>query len=275
VIGIFKQKNPINFFLLLLFGLLIKLPIFNTYYIPDVKDYDGVLYKSLVNFLNPLNQQFHALYPALSFIILFIQAMMLNSFMNKQRMRKSQNFLPCLCYLVIPTLFTVCNQLSDTMFINAFLLLILSVLFKTYNQPEAKGPVFNCGFILGVASFLFFPVIVFVLWIFLAMMVIRPFRLNEWLLFLLGLTTPVYFYGGWLYLTDKWDTAALIPQITFGLPQLQQNLFLAGGLTLLVIPFLTGAWYVQDNLRKMLINIRKAWSLFFINMTNSFFVPFL
>jgi hypothetical protein len=275
VIGIFKQKNPINFFLLLLFGLLIKLPIFNTYYIPDVKDNDGVLYKSLVNFLNPLNQQFHALYPALSFIILFIQAMMLNSFMNNQRMLNRQNYLPGLCYLLITSLFPEWNQFSDTMLINTFLLLILSVLFKTYNQPEAKGPVFNCGFILGVASFLFFPVIVFVLWIFLAMMVIRPFRINEWLLFLLGLTTPVYFYGGWLYLTDKWDTAALIPQITFGLPQLQQNLFLAGGLTLLVIPFLTGAWYVQDNLRKMLINIRKAWSLFLLYMLAAVLVPFL
>ena len=160
-----------------------------TYNTPVVKEYDGFLYKILVNFLNPYNQQFHALYPLLSVIILFVQAMMLNSFMNSQRMLNRQNYLPGLSYLVITSLFPEWNRFSDPMLINTFLLLILIILFKTYNQSEAKGPVFNCGVILGIATFFFFPVIVFVLWVFLAMMVIRPFRLNEWLLFLVGLTT--------------------------------------------------------------------------------------
>lgn len=275
MIGIFKQKNPVNFFLLLIFGVLIKLPIFSIYQPPILKTYDGVFYKGIINFLNPYSERFHLLYPLLTFFILFIQAWMLNHFMNSQRILSRQNYLPGMSYLLLTSLFPEWNLFSAPLLVNTFLLIILRILFKTYNQPEAKASVYNIGFALGVASFIFFPSIAFIIWIFLAMMVIRPFRLNEWLLCILGITTPAYFYAAYLFLTDQWSFNALIPQLGFGFPIIQQSLLLAGGLLLIVLPFLTGAWYVQDNLRKMLINIRKAWSLFLLYLLVAFFVPFL
>jgi hypothetical protein len=275
VIGIFKQKNPVNIFLLLIFGILIKLPVFSAYQQPVLKENDGVFYRAIVNFLDPYSHQFHPLYSLLAFFILFIQAIMLNQFMNSQRIMTKQNYLPAMSYLLVTSLFPEWNQFSAPLLVNTFLLIILRILFKSYNQSEAKGAMFNCGFALGVASFLFFPSIAFIIWIFLAMMVIRPFRLNEWLLSILGITTPAYFYAAYLFLTDQWSWNALMPKLSIGFPVIQQTLLLAGGLLLIVLPFLTGAWYVQDNLRKMLINIRKAWSLFLLYLLVAIFVPFL
>ena len=57
------------------------------------------------------------------------------------------------------------------------------------------------GLALGISGFLFFPSITFIIWILLALMIMRPFRLNEWLLCLLGITTPFYFYAIYLFLT--------------------------------------------------------------------------
>jgi hypothetical protein len=275
VIGIFKQKNPINFFLLLLFGVLIKLPMFKANYVPVVEEHDAFLFKAVVNFLNPLQKNFSALYPFLSFLILFTEAMLLNRFMSSQRMLNRQNYLPGMSYLLITSLFPEWNQFTPAMISILFLLVILIVIFSTYNKQEAKGAVFNCGFLLGLASLFFFPSLFFIAWIFLGMMVIRPFRLNEWLLCLLGVMTPVYFYAAYLFLSNQWSWSALIPKVSIGFPQLDQNFFVVGSLCLLVFPFLTGAWYVQDNLRKMLINIRKAWSLFLLFMLAAMLVPFL
>ena len=275
MIGIFKQKNPVNIFLLLIFGILIKLPIFSVYQSPLLKEHDGVFYKAVINFLDPYSQQFHPLYSLLTFFVLFIQAILLNQFMNGQRMMTRQNYLPAMSYLLVTSLFPEWNQFSAPLLVNTVLIIILSVLFRTYNQSEAKASVYNIGVLLGIASFLFFPSLAFIIWIFLAMMVIRPFRLNEWLLCILGVTTPVYFYAAYLFLTDQWSWNALLPKLSVGFPTIQQSLLLAGSLLLIVLPFLTGAWYVQDNLRKMLINIRKAWSLFLLYLLVAICVPFL
>jgi hypothetical protein len=274
VIGIFKQKNPLNLIFLLVFAILIKLPLFSQSYIPELQGYEGVLYTAIVKFLNPYAEKMPALYPGLSFLFLFLQALLLNRFMNSQRMMTRQNYLPGLSYLLITSLLPEWNHFNAPLLINTFLLIILSILFKTYNQPVAKGSAYNCGLVLGIAAFIFFPAVGFIIWVLLALLVIRPFRVNEFLLCLLGLTTPLYFYAAGLYLTNRWDASLFAPRLHIGFPGPQQSLMLAGSLTLLVIPFLTGAWYVQDNLRKMLINIRKAWSLFLLYMLVALFVPF-
>ncbi|HTL07440.1 MAG TPA: hypothetical protein VL307_04250, partial [Chitinophagaceae bacterium] len=41
-------------------------------------------------------------------------------------------------------------------------------------------------------------------------------------------------------------------------------LWITGGIFFLVLPFLIGAWYVQSNLGKMLIQMRKSWSLLLV-----------
>lgn len=275
MIGIFNQKNPVNFILLFIFGLLIKLPIFSTSQTPLLKDQDGIFYQAIIRFLNPYSLKFTALYGILAFVFLISQAVLLNRFMNKQRMLSRQNYLPGLSYLLITSLFPEWNQFSAPLLVNTLLLIILNSLFSTYNQPNAKGAVYNNGFVLGIASFLFSPSIAFVIWIFLAMMVIRPFRINEWLLCILGITTPAYFYAVYLFLTDHWSIQALIPKMNLGIPFVEQTLLLAASMLLIIAPFLTGAWYVQDNLRKVLINIRKAWSLFLLYLLVAVFVPFL
>jgi hypothetical protein len=43
----------------------------------------------------------------------------------------------------------------------------------------------------------------------------------------------------------------------------------------LVVPFLGGGYYVQDNLRKMLIQVRKGWSLLLLYLLGAVFIPFV
>jgi len=49
-------------------------------------------------------------------------------------------------------------------------------------------------------------------------------------------------------------------------------LFITVSIILLVIPFISGGYFVQTNLNKMLIQIRKGWSLLLLFLIMSMFI---
>jgi hypothetical protein len=275
VTGIFKQKNPANIFSLLVLGVLVKLPMFMRPYEVVLRPYDGPLYKSIAEFLKPVSKSFPSLFAVLAFALLFLQAIMLTRIFNTQRMMNKANYFPGMAYMLITSLFSEWNYFSAPLLANTFLLFILPSMFKIYNQQNARGTIFNIGFYLGIATFIFFPAITFLLWIFLAFMLVRPFRVNEWIICIVGVTAPYYFYAIYLAIQGRLSWQAFLPYTSINLPVLQQSVWLAGSVALIAIPFLTGGYLVQDNLRRMLIHVRKGWSLLLIYLLVSLLVPFV
>ncbi|MET0636386.1 MAG: hypothetical protein ABWZ25_10195 [Chitinophagaceae bacterium] len=275
MVGIFKQKNPFNLLVLLILGVVIKLPMFSNPRAPAMRPGDGVLYDAILRFLDPASRSFTILYPLLAFALLFIQAVWLNNFVNNQRMINKPSYLPGMSYLLVTSLLPEWNQFSPPLLVNTILLLVLSWLFSTYNKANAKGLIFNIGVALGIAGFLFISSLTFVLWVLLALAVMRPFRITEWLICLLGITTPFYFYAIFIVIGGEWSWQGFLPHVTIGMPSLKQSLWLAGSVFLIMVPFLVGGYYVQENLRRMLINVRKGWSLLLLYLMASLLLPFV
>ena len=275
MIGIFKQKNPANIFLLLVFGVLIKLPLFLHPHIIAGRAGDGLLYKAILEFLEPTGRSFPALYSCLAFGLLLLQAIMLTRFMNTQRMMNRSTYFPGMAYLLITSLIPEWNLFSAPLIVNTIFVFILSGLFKIYSQQNAKGAIFNIGLALGISSFIFFPSVIFIAWILLALMVMRPFRINEWVLCILGATTPFYFYAVYLFISGPWNWETLWPYFSISLPSVRQSAWLAGSAFLLILPFLAGAYFIQNSLRRMLIQVRKGWSLLLLYILGAIFVPFV
>lgn len=275
MIGIFKQKTPANILVLLLFGMLLKLPMFLYPHLTDIQPKDGILFQSILKFLAPYGKSSPVLYSVLAFILLFTQAIALSRLINNYRMMNRPNYLPGMSYLLITSFFAEWNYFSAPLLINTLLIFVLGWLFKIYNNPRGKGIVFNIGLAIGICSFIFFPSVTFVIWVLFALMVMRPFRINEWLLCLLGVTSPYYFYAVYLFLTGNWNLQKIVPYLTVHIPSLQQSIWLAASALLLMVPFLTGGYFVQDNLRRMLIQVRKGWSLVLIYLLAAVFVPFV
>lgn len=239
-----------------------------------VRPEDGILFKAILKFLEPTGRSFPSIYPLLAFFLLMLQAVTLTRFINNQRMMSKPTYFPGMAYLLITSLFPEWNYFSAPLIVNTILLFVLSGLFNIYNQQNAKGAIFNIGLGLGIASFLFFPSLTFIIWILLALAVMRPFRLNEWVLCLVGITTPFYFYAVYLIVTSQWSWGQLWPYFSVHLPYIKQSAWMAGSAFLLAVPFLMGGYYVQDNLRRMLIQVRKGWSLLLLYLLGAIFVPF-
>ncbi|MCC6308684.1 MAG: hypothetical protein IT248_09340 [Chitinophagaceae bacterium] len=259
--------------MLLVLAIVLKLPLFYTSSFDLPKTDDDVLYQSLLSFLNSKTKIFPKLYPFLSLLLLFTQALMFNSFINRQKMTGRQTFLPAMSYLLLTSLLPDWNYFSAPLLVNTIFIFILSSLFQIYNNEKAKGIIFNAGFAGGVAVFLYFPSLLFGIWMLLALMIMRPFKINEWILCIVGISTPFYFYGIYLFIRDQWSWGALFSTLHIKLPSIAQSLWLAISVFLIVVPFLMGAFYVQDNLRKMLIQVRKGWTILLLYLLVSLFIP--
>lgn len=272
MIGIFKQKSPGNIAILLIFGMLLKLPIF--LYPRNITSSlnDGRLFQYFLSIIpkeNGLGLSF------LTFFLLYVQGLMINYIVNEYRLIPKQNYLPAMAYLIITSLLPEWNYLSSPLVSNTLIIWMIISVFKLYNVNNIKARVFNIGLIAGLSSYIYFPSGFFIICVMVAVLILRPFRLNELVLFIVGSITPYYFHFIILFLQDRLSIANFFPHISFKIPDVKSNIWLAASTLLLTIPFLIGGYFVQVHLRKMLIQGRKNWSILLLYLMMAFFIPFI
>ncbi|MFN2456874.1 MAG: hypothetical protein ABR502_01620 [Chitinophagaceae bacterium] len=271
MIGLFKHKTPATIVLLLIFGLLIKLPLF---LFPRPLQFtvdDGILYKYLFQSFTTGNPFFCSI---TAFLLLYMQALVATFITNENRLMTKQTFLPGMSYLLITSFLPEWNYLSAALVATTLMMWSCSRLFKLYNVPYAGGSIYNIGLIIGISSMIFFPSVFLAVCILLGLLILRSFRFNELLLFLLGIITPYYFYAVSLFLTDQLILQDLVPAIGIQLPQPISSLWLIAGIILLGVPFIAGGFYIQTQLGKMLIQARKNWAIFLFYLLFALIISF-
>ena len=264
MIGIFKQKNPGNALVLLLYALALKFPFFLHPEKHMSNEGDNYIFNIIVKFLDPFTANNPLIFSLLAFVLLFTQATLLNRIGNSLKLLPKSNFLIGMSYILITSLVHEWNLFSAPLLVNSLLIWIWYRLSNLYNHPTPKTAIFNVSMLVGVLPLIYSPCLVFVLILMFALILTRPFRVTEWLVALLGFTTPYYFLFVVLFLAGQWSWQKVIPIISFHLPKLPASLWITGGIVFMVIPFLIGAWYVQSNLGKILIQMRKSWSLLLV-----------
>jgi len=263
VIGIFKLKNPGNTLLLLVYALVLKFHMFLNPTGPLEQAGDHYLYTQIIRVLQSLHIP-PVLYTLFAFVILFGEALLFNRICNAQKMIARPTYIPAMAFILITSLFGQWNQFSAPLIINAFLIWVFYRMMILYSVPKAGNVIFNIGLLLGLVTMLYHPAIVFTLLVFFTLFIMRPFRIQEWVIAILGITTPYYFLALLLYFTNQWSWDHLLPSISFNLPRMPTSVFTTISISLLVIPFIVGGVFVQNNLNKMLIQVRKGWSLLLI-----------
>lgn len=274
MVGIFKANNPLNTFLIFIYGLLLKLEWFIDPRIPVIHKTDGFLFREILGKLETTGAHFPLVYPAITYLLLFTQAITFNKLINDQKMMQRANYLPAMSYLLITSMFGEWNILTAPLVINTLLIWVWARMSTLYSNTNPKTTLFNIGMMIGISTFFYFPSLAFVLLIVFALIVSRPFILAEWVVSILGIITPYYFLFSYLYLTDKLAGYRL-PQFEVSYPKFDQNYWDLAGICLIILGFLIGGYFVQANFRKQLVQVRKRWSLLLLYLVVAVFVPFI
>lgn len=273
MVALFYKRNPLNPVLLFFFAFAVKLPLF-FYQVP----LDLTTFKStpLAAFIIWVQQNFgnsSLLFSSLAFIVLFAQALYLNYFFNRHKMTSRNTDLPGMSYLLVTSLLPEWSQFSGPLLINFLLLFLLSSLFESYHSADTRRSLYNVGFALGLGIFIYPPALLLVSWFLLSLVIIRPVRLQEIIISLLGVATPFYFLGVWLFWKDQLSMQVIEPHFSFSIPGSLPEVWIWGLLFLLSIPFLIGFYHIQDQVRKMLIQVRRGWTVFFFLLLAGLLVP--
>jgi hypothetical protein len=260
VTGIFKQKTSSNIIVLLVYGLILKFNHFLHPAGPLQQPEDHFLYNWLIGFLKPLNIP-PVLYVLFSFLLLYSQALLFNRICNDQKLLPRPNYLPAMAHMLTTSLFWDWNFFSAPLLANTFLIWIFYRMTTLPTIQRPAGAIFAIGVQIGIVTLLYRPAVVFVALVILALFIMRPFRLKEWAINLLGITMPYYFLALVLYLGNQWDWNKIKPVFSISLPAMPSTVYNTISIILLVVPFMIGGYFVQANLNKMYIHVRKSWSL--------------
>jgi hypothetical protein len=264
VIGVFKQKNPRNAFLLFLYALVLKFSIFLHPVLPVLHKEDNYFYRFILNTLGSLFGHLPIFFSFLTFLLLYIQAILFNRICTYHKLLPKPNFLPGMSYILVTSLLLDWNHFSAPLLVNFIMIWSWHRMIELYNNNHPVTAIFNIGLLAGLASLLYIPAMAFLMLVLFALIIMRPFRIQEWLVGFLGFTSPYYFLIFLLYFTGQLQWRNILPDIVFTIPAMPTSIWISLGLMLLLIHFMLGGYFVQKNLNKMLIQVRKAWSLLLV-----------
>jgi hypothetical protein len=274
VTGIFQQKNPSNTFVLFIYGLFLKFYTFLHPVAPQLHKNDGVLYRGLLENVLPVNNVSPLVFSIIAYLLVYTQALYLNKIMNDQRMMVRPNFLVGMSYILLSCLFPEWSVFSPQLIINSIMIWTFAGMVKLFNAPNPKTSIYNLGLAIGIASLFGFEAIAFIFILLFALLSTRPFRLAEWIVAVMGLLTPYYFLAVYQVLTSQFSFSNFVPHFYISIKAIRQSLWIALSMFFLITPFFIGGYYIQGNLGRMLINVRKNWSLLILYIVTAALAPF-
>jgi len=264
VLNIFKNFSPYSVIILFLFAIGFKLQALLHPALPYI-DPDQVAWKGIMRALRFVlgNSAFACTFFAL--INSFGQALYLNKIAASQHLYHKATYLPAVTFLLISSLYPSWNYLSAPLFCNWLGLIVLSNTLQLYATTEPRKKLFNIGCFISLAILLHFPYIFAIPMLLLALTVLRPFKIAEWIIAMLGIITPVYFLAGILFLTDNLSLIKEIPALAVALPgQLDRPAVFLSIVAVFLISCVMGAYYLQTFMSRMLIQPKKLWGVIII-----------
>lgn len=272
--GIFRTNNPLNTFLLLVYGILLKFVWLLHPPIPVIHKSYGFLFNDIIEVISPYFEAFPKFYFFISYLLIFLQAITFNQIIISRKMMQKPNYLPAMSYLLITSFFPEWNVLSAPLIINSILIWVWSKMSNLNNNNHPKATLFNVGIAIGLASFFYLPSFAFSLFVILSLIITRPPKVAEWLVTFLGIITPWYFLFTWLFLTNKLYSFRFFG---FGITQANYNLFHNEwtGIIFIGLMIFIGIFFVQSYMTKQVLQVRKNWGQMLLYLLICIGIPFI
>ncbi len=272
--GIFKANNPTNNILLIIYAVALRGAGFFRYEMPVRSGNDAFIYRAVLRFGDLMAGYFSWIYPFLTLVLILAQAFLLNRISNQLRLFPKPNYLVAISYLIIGSLVPHWYHFNAALVASTIIIWSFNEVIKLQMFSDVKGRLFNIGMAIGCCLFIFPPSIVFLIIIFAGLVLFKPFRLNEWLIVLIGVLVPTYFYYSWQFL-NYGSLAHRLPKFMFHLPFEELNNVKLTIMLAFAVHVVGGFLYTQQNLRKQLVQTRNAWKLTYIYLVLSVVLFFI
>jgi len=198
----------------------------------------------------------------LMIVMTFGQALYLNGIFTKYDLLPSMSYLPAMTYVLLTSLLPEWSQVSLFLVLNWLLLAILDKTIKLYLSQDSRKDLINIGLLAAVVVLFHTNLALLVLGTVISLLVLRPFRLADFVALIIGLLVPLYFLAAYWYLVDELHQFKNIFQLQLGWPLTIVNkplTFTSLGVAFLFM--LLGFAYLSVYLNRIVVQTKKYWSV--------------
>jgi hypothetical protein len=197
--SILKKNNPVNYILIFIIGGLVWLPgFFFTSEIQSLSKHYSLIYKTLNTSL--LNIYLNK---SIAFAMVYFVSVYLIHINQRFSLVEGSYQLPGIFFMLLTGLSFNVQQLSPGLIAGLFILIATKRIITIYHKPNILPNCFDAGFFIAIASLIYTQAVSYFIVIILALLIIRPFNLREYLSVFLGFVTPVAIFISLLFLFDK------------------------------------------------------------------------
>lgn len=136
---------------------------------------------------------------ALSVVILYLQALMLNGVAENHRLVERNQLVTAAIYILMMSSQPQMAQPNIMLIVNFLLIILLYKVLNLHGKTEPLSDLFDTGLLAGLATMLFYPAVVFVPFVFLSLLTFRHYRWREWVVPVIGMMTPWMFVAGYYF----------------------------------------------------------------------------
>lgn len=219
LIHIFKTNIFINSLLLLLYTVLVRI--------------QGIIYPQVVEVGTVSNslQEWALtslgsgrLSAVIACLLVYLQALMINRLIIKNRMGHETSLLPGMFYVLGVSILPQFLQIHLPLLATTFVIISLTRLFGSYKEHNAATLVFDVGFYISIASIIEPAASVFLIIGYVGLVILRAVRTKDRLQYLAGAIVPYFlWFSTSFWLDGSTETLTYLKElISFRLPPLHQ-----------------------------------------------------
>jgi len=204
----------------------------------------------------------------IGFIILLLNAFIFNSIIISNNLVGKHTYMPAMVYVLLMSCFRTSIIPNNFILINFIILLIIRLLFKIYDKSDPFQQIFNIGMLLAILSFIYFPGIIFLLFVWMVFIQFNIISWREWTILHIGILVPYIFltfiYFWFNHLFDLYQVLmGYFLSIQVSLHFSTNRIIFLTGLFLVIIISLV---YTLNGVERNTIMVRKK-ILMFISLT--------
>jgi len=273
VVFLFRDRSDINLLFLVLLSVALHFHVWIHPPMVIANESDGLLAYILVHYV----KQLHPIALMILFqAIILSQAIRLNVLMSKLKMFQQVSYLPGFTYIILTALFPYWDVISAGLVANSLVIWILVKLLRLYDQNQPKSLEFNIGLILGCSILLYEPIAILIPVVLFALTIIRPFKLTEWLVLLMGVTLPFYFIFTYVILAGPFSNFThFLPRLDWKNPFVQPDVNVILALIAISVQLFVGLYYWNDQKSRFIIQVRKYWGVLLLVLILTLFQPII
>ncbi|MBL7981700.1 MAG: hypothetical protein JNL52_07790 [Flavobacteriales bacterium] len=195
-----------------------------------------VLFERLLSALGP-KAWVHGLF---AMGLMLLMAVQLTGLVNNADLADRRNHLPAFLFPVLLALFVRSALLDPALVGMPLVIWAMRRAWSINNNGPALSPLFDAGFLLGLAALFYLPYAFLVVVLWASISVIRPFQLREYIVPVLGLAVVLYLTWGVLHLNGAtpWRPLLTIADQAGSVPLAPRSGLFRGALYVVLVPVL-------------------------------------